>query len=454
MQYVLEGSVRKAGNRVRVTAQLIDAEPDRHIWAERYDRELADIFAIQDELTAAIVAVLPGRVEAATRDRAARKTTANMAAYECALAGKLLHHRSNRADNVEALRQIERAIALDPNYAHAHAWRACILGQAWVNGWSDVTREAARETIAAELRIAQSLDDNDSDVHRIFAALYLAFDDHEKAVYHQARALSLNPNDDLIVVQQGEILTWLGQPEEGIDWIKKAMRLNPYHPERFWGHLGRAYFVARRYAEAIDALRRITAPDPGHLALLAACHAELGNAAAAAEHRGALLKRAPELLDRGSSRDPALQARRGSRASSREPRQGRAAARARQIERLGAAEIFPSGGDRPERRQDDGAPDDRMKTIGSRRGLRHGFSMVIGVRRCGARGRLPAARTVGRTFRFRSAVRCRRPTTPRRSGRAGATCGSARHLARTMFSAQRRWYSARWTRFPRILVHF
>ncbi len=294
VQYVIEGSVRKAGNRVRVTAQLIDAETDRHIWAERYDRELADIFAIQDELTSAIVAVLPGRVEAATRDRAARKPTANMAAYECALAGKLLHHRSNRTDNVEALRQIERAIALDPNYAHAHAWRACILGQAWVNSWSDMTREAAREMIAAELRIAQSLDDNDSDVHRIFAALHLAFDDHEKSVYHQARALSLNPNDDLIVVQQGEILTWLGQPDEGIDWIKKAMRLNPYHPERFWGHLGRAYFVARRYPEAVDALRRITAPDAGHLALLAACHAELGNDAAAAEHRAALLKRAPD----------------------------------------------------------------------------------------------------------------------------------------------------------------
>jgi adenylate cyclase len=92
VRYVLEGSVRKAGNRVRITAQLIDAENDRHVWAERYDRDLDDIFAIQDEVTSAIVATLPGRVEADTQDRANRKPTGNMAAYECVLAAKVLHH--------------------------------------------------------------------------------------------------------------------------------------------------------------------------------------------------------------------------------------------------------------------------------------------------------------------------------------------------------------------------
>ena len=96
VQYVVEGSVRKAGNRVRVTVQLIDAESDRHVWAERYDRELEDIFAIQDEVTAAIVATLPGRVEAAGHERVKRKPTDNLAAYECVLAGKVLHHRSTR----------------------------------------------------------------------------------------------------------------------------------------------------------------------------------------------------------------------------------------------------------------------------------------------------------------------------------------------------------------------
>jgi len=293
VDYVLEGSVRKAGDRVRVTVQLIDAETDRHIWAERYDRKLEDIFALQDEMTRAIVATLPGRVEAATHDRAKRKPTDNMAAYECVLAAKVLHHRSTREDNAEAQRLLDRALALDPNYAHAHAWKACVLGQTWVYGWC-ADRDAAFQQVAAELEITLALDDNDSDVHRILAALNLNRDDHEKAAYHQERALALNPNYDLVVVQQGELLTWLGRPEEGIDWIKKAMRLNPYHPERFWSHLGRACYCAEKYAEAAEAFSRITRPDHTHHAFLAATFAQMGNAVAATAHSAEVLKREPK----------------------------------------------------------------------------------------------------------------------------------------------------------------
>jgi adenylate cyclase len=293
VEYVLEGSVRKAGNRVRVTVQLIDAETDRHIWAERYDRDLADIFAIQDEMTRSIVATLPGRVEAATHDRAKRKPTDNMAAYECVLAAKVLHHRSARKDNDEAQRLLDRALTLDPNYAHAHAWKACVLGQTWVHGWS-VDRDATFQQVAAELETALALDDNDADVHRILAALNVMREDLDKAAYHQERALALNPNYDLVVVQQGELLTWLGRPEEGIDWIKKAMRLNPYHPERFWSHLGRACYCAEKYAEAVEAFSRITRPDYTHHAFLAATFAQMGNAVATAAHAAEVLKCEPK----------------------------------------------------------------------------------------------------------------------------------------------------------------
>jgi adenylate cyclase len=293
VQYVVEGSVRKAGNRVRITVQLIDAQTDHHLWAERYDRELADIFAIQDEVTSTIVAVLPGRVEAAARDRAARKPTDNMAAYECVVTGKVRHHRSTRDDNLEAQRLLDRAIGLDSSYAHAHAWKACALGQAWVYGWCD-DRDATFGQVIEELRIALTLDDNDSDVHRVLAAVKVAQGEHEAALYHQQRALSLNPNDDLIVVQQGELLSWMGQPDEGIDWIRKAMRLNPYHPERFWNHLGRAQFIGRRYVEAIEAFKRISQPDHTHHAFLAACHACLGNEPLATEHARLVLAREPK----------------------------------------------------------------------------------------------------------------------------------------------------------------
>lgn len=294
VQYVLEGSVRRVGDRIRITAQLIDAEADHHVWAERYDRKLEDIFAIQDEMTSAIVAVLPGRVEAATADRAGRKPTDSMAAYECLVTAKVLHHRSNREDNVEALRRATRAIELDPQYAHAHAWRGCILGQAWTYNWC-ADLEAAQVEIERELNIALALDDNDSDVHRILAAVYVLRNDFDKLLYHQRRALGLNPNDDLIVVQQGEILTWLGQPDEGVEWILKAMRLNPYHPDRFWSHLGRAHFVARRYAAAVDSLQRIAAPNMLQHMLLAACLARVGDAASARTHVEAALMQRPGL---------------------------------------------------------------------------------------------------------------------------------------------------------------
>jgi adenylate cyclase len=294
VQFVLEGSVRRAGDTVRVTVQLIDADTDRHVWAERYDRRLEDIFAIQDEVTSSILATLPGRVEAATRDRAKRKAPDNLAAYECVLAGKLLHHRSSKPDNVEALRLLGRAITLEPDYAHAHGWMACTLGQSYVYGWCE-DNETTMSRVVEELRIALALDDNDSDVHRILAAVALAaHHDHEKAFYHQERALSLNPNDDLVVVQQGEILTWLGRPEEGIEWIRKAMRLNPFHPQRFWSHLGRAFFAARRYDEAIKAFQRIDQPDHTHFAALAACHAALGDSAQANASAQEVCKLAPD----------------------------------------------------------------------------------------------------------------------------------------------------------------
>ena len=292
VRYVLEGSVRKAGNRVRVTVQLIEADSDRHVWAERYDRQLEDIFDIQDELTSAIASILPGRIEADRHERAKRKAPDNMAAYELVLAGKVLHHRSNRADNEEATRLLLRAIELDPGYAHAHAWRACVLGQAWGYDWCE-DRDATAHVIYEELQTALGYDENDSDVHRVLAAVYLTFHEFDQAEHHQAIARRLNPNDDLIVVQNGEILTWVGRAEEGIEWVQKAMRINPFHPPRFWGHLGRAHFTAQQYNETIKAYNQAGVPDATANAFLAAAHAYLDDGAAV-KYRDALLNTHPD----------------------------------------------------------------------------------------------------------------------------------------------------------------
>ncbi len=297
VQYVLEGSVRKAGNQVRITVQLIDAENDRHLWGERYQEELEDIFTLQDRIATTIVSTLPARIEAAAHERVSRKPTENMAAYEYVLAGKIFHHRSTRHDNEKALELLNKAVDLDPAYAQAHAWRACVLGQSWVNGWCANPDKTWREMLA-ELKTTLELDDNDADVHRILAAVHLTGGDHDRAAYHQERGLALNPNYDAIVVQQGELLTWLGQPQEGIEWIRKAMKLNPHFPQRFWNHLGRAHFVAREYSEAIDAFKHINAPDYTHHAFLAACYASIDEDALAREHAKQVLALDPKFTVR------------------------------------------------------------------------------------------------------------------------------------------------------------
>ena len=293
VHYVVEGSVRKAGDRLRVVVQLIEAASGNHIWAERYDRELGDIFDLQDEITQAIVATLPGRLLLAEEKRIRRKPPQQMAAYDYVLAVRIHHHRVTGEDNAEALRMLETAIELDPDFAEAYAWKACTLGQAVEFGFRDDAAEADKEAFAA-IEKARSLDENDVECHRLLCEVYMESRRLDEAETHGDWALRMNPNDPRIVAQRGELLTWLGRPEEGVEWIEKAMRIDPFGAPGRAHLLVRALYSARRYAEAIDAFRKIVAPSYRHLAEVAACHARIGDQVRATELATAALRLNPD----------------------------------------------------------------------------------------------------------------------------------------------------------------
>jgi len=293
VRYVVEGSVRKAGNRVRITVQLIDASNGHHLWAERYDRELEDVFAVQDEITQVIVANLPRRVEAAQLEQSKRKPTENMAAYDYVLRAKDHHHKHTKEDNIKAVEMARKAIELDPDYSQAYAWHACSLGQAWGAGY--VEEKVALKRIAAAEKGLEANARDDAESHRILTELNLNLHrDFDKVRFHQDRAYALNPNDPRIVSQRGETLVWLGQAAEGVEWIEKAMLLDPSEAERRAKFLGQAHYVARQYREAIDAFKR--ASRLGHVqhAYLAACHAALGESETAKSETARVLERRPE----------------------------------------------------------------------------------------------------------------------------------------------------------------
>ena len=298
VQYVLEGSVRKVGNRVRVTAQLVDATTGRHIWAERFDRELEDVFALQDEITQMIVAALPRRLEAADLERAKNKPTDNLVAYDYLLRGKDYHHQRTPEANAECLRMFDKAIELDPKFGQAYAWRACGLGQAWARGYKAGTDASFYDTAMADATKSHYLDDDDHECHRVLCELNLMSKNHDKAEFHHERALALNPNDPRIVAQRGELYTWLGRADEGAEWIDKAMRLDPNHPGRR-NSLGRALFVARRHQEAAKIFEQIPRPDFAQHAFMAGCYAEMGEDDKAHKHADEVRRLKPDFARDG-----------------------------------------------------------------------------------------------------------------------------------------------------------
>jgi adenylate cyclase len=270
VQYIVEGSVRRAGERVRINAQLVEAATGNHIWAERYDRLLDDIFAVQDEVTRTIVAVLPGRLEGDYAERARRKPTASMTAYDNLLRGHMHCHRYTRDDNAEAQRMYRKAIELDPNLAQAHAWLAWTyhMGHYFVWETHDSTDLAAES-----INRALALDDDDSFIRTVYAYTLRRDGRPDEAEMQFEKAVELNPNDAIATAWLAEFLVARGRSAEALQWVEKAIRRDPYHVDWYCIIQGEALYCLRDYEGAVRAIRQARLSDNywGNALLAAAC---------------------------------------------------------------------------------------------------------------------------------------------------------------------------------------
>lgn len=243
-------------------------------------------FAVQDEVTRSIVSTLVGRIQDFDLERTKSKATANLSAYENVLRGQHLMQNYTEEDYVEARGFFEHAITLDPNYARAHAWMAYVEFSIWL--WHPEASEMLDHALNEGV-VALALDDHESKSHLAVGMAHLFRAEHDKAEYHLVRAAKLNPNDDLIMIENGRYLMYTNEPLEGADIVRQAMRQNPYHPNWYWNILGRCYHTAKNFEEAVSALERIRTPQFWHHAYLAACYSELGRSDKAAIHLEAAL---------------------------------------------------------------------------------------------------------------------------------------------------------------------
>jgi adenylate cyclase len=263
VRYALEGSVRKAANRVRVTAQLIDAVTGHHVWAERYDRELAAIFALQDEITERVVAAVEPQLYAAEGIRAKRKPPESLDAWECVVRALSCVNSRSQNDYAMARELLERAIELDPAYAQAYALFAYVMGLEVLYGWKPREIALARALEAAQKAVV--LDSDDAWAHFALGFVYGMTRRAEEAVVEHEKALALNPNFALAYTYQGSALAYLGRGEEALLKIDASERLSPRGLFQGVNNVCRAaaHFSAEQHRDAVSCARKSILDSPG-----------------------------------------------------------------------------------------------------------------------------------------------------------------------------------------------
>jgi TolB-like protein/imidazolonepropionase-like amidohydrolase/class 3 adenylate cyclase len=317
VRYVLEGSVRKAENRVRITAQLVETATGYQRWAERYDRPLQEIFALQDEIRQKIVMALKVQLTQEEQARFRHFPTNNLEAYDALLHGLEYVYLFTQEANVQARQLFESARALDPQYAAAYALLGFTYLRDWIYQWSQDPQTLERAFALAQRAIA--LDDALPVAHRVLGYVQVRNKQYDQAIAEAERAIALDPNDAKGYLTLAEILEHVGRPQEAFGLVEQAMRLDPQQRADYAWALGHAYYLTGQYEEAIAAFKRTLVRYPNHLAahaFLAASYSELDREEEARAAMAEVLRLTPRASYEGAKRtnaykDPAVGERLG-----------------------------------------------------------------------------------------------------------------------------------------------
>ena len=262
VRYVLEGSIRRAGEQVRINAQLIDGPTGHHLWAERYDGNMRDVFALQDKICQKIVSALAVKLTGSEKELVAQKGTRNVAAYDAFLRGYGHYLRFTPEDSAKAVASFKKAIELDPNYGRAYA--------ALSAGYYDATISSAvlkglgvswQEALARSIQYLQKAP-KDPITHYVKSRMYVLRRQHQEAISEMERALALDSNDPACHLHMGYVLSMAGRPKDGVDFLKRGMRLDPHSPSRYLANLGVAYFCMGELEEAVGLFEKAMRLNP------------------------------------------------------------------------------------------------------------------------------------------------------------------------------------------------